>query len=105
MHEGWQQNYTQLLQEVDDVLSDKAKAQLACEVIFLTHNAALHEVNLKWHPRAEELLWTPHNQEAKQSQMGGENVRYKTGFKGHNVRDFRELLHQYLPYCAVRYAF
>ncbi len=105
LHDGWQQNYAQLFQEVDDVLSDKAKAQLACEIIFLTHNAQLHEVNLKWHPRAEELLWTPENQEAKTSQMGGENVRYKSGFKGQNVRAFRELLAQHLPYCNVRYAF
>jgi len=94
-----------LLQEVDDVLSDKAKAQLACEIIFLTHNAALHEVNLKWHPKAEELLWTPENQETKQSQMGGENMRYKSGFKGHNLRTFRGLLTKHLPYCDVRYAF
>ena len=34
-----------------------AKRQLAAEVIFLTHNDRLHEVNLGWHPRAEELLW------------------------------------------------
>lgn len=105
LHEGWQQNYAQLFREIDDVLSAQAKAQLACEVIFLTHNAQLHEVNLKWHPKAEELLWTPENQESKQSQMGGENVRYKSGFKGRNVRAFRELLARHLPYCMVRYAF
>ena len=47
------------------------KDQMAAEVIFLTHNDRLHEVNLGWHPRAEELLWTPETQEPKRSQTGG----------------------------------
>jgi spore photoproduct lyase family protein len=105
LHDGWRRNYVELFQNLNDVLSARTKAQLACEIIFLTHNAALHEVNLGWHPKAEELLWTPENQEAKQSQMGGENVRYRSGFKGQHVREFRELLTRHMPYCTVRYAF
>ncbi len=105
LYEGWLEDYAALLEEVDDVLSDEAKAQLKCEVIFLTHNEGLHEVNLGWHPKAEDLLWTPENQEAKVSKMGGRNVRYKRGFKGARVREFRRLLEERLPYCEVRYAF
>jgi spore photoproduct lyase len=105
LYEGWLQDYAELCEELDDVLSEAAKAQLKAEVIFLTHNAQLHEVNLGWHPKAETLLWTPETQEAKTSQMGGENVRYQRGFKGKQVAALRDLLRQKLPYCAVRYAF
>ena len=87
------------------MLGDEAKAQLAAEVIFLTHNARLHEVNLRWHPKAEELLWRPELQEAKVSQGGGDNVRYRTGLKGRLVEEFLQLLARRLPYCRVRYAF
>lgn len=78
---------------------------MAAEIIFLTHNAALHEVNLGWHPRGEELLWRPDLQEATLSENGSSNVRYRTGLKGQRVRDLTDLLRQKLPYCRVRYAF
>jgi len=42
----------------------------------LTHKEELHEVNLGWHPQAEEILWRPELQEQKYSQTGGKNVRY-----------------------------
>ena len=105
IRDGWLQDYAQLFRDVDDALSDKAKAQLACEVIFLTHNEALHEINMQWHPQAEALLWRPPIQEAKISNGGGKNVRYKTGFKGQNVRALTDLLAREMPYCRVRYAF
>ena len=105
VYDGWQAEYAELFDQVDAALSAAAKAQLACEVIFLTHHDGLHVVNLGWHPRAEELLWTPHNQESKVSQGGGVNVRYRTGYKGQRVREFVDLLGERLPYCRVRYAF
>ncbi|WP_163997504.1 spore photoproduct lyase family protein [Pyxidicoccus caerfyrddinensis] len=105
VYDGWQAEYDALFQQVDDVLSPEAKAQLAAEVIFLTHHAGLHEVNLRWHPRAEALLWTPETQEAKVSQGGGANVRYRTGLKGRLVAELEELLARRMPYCRVRYAF
>jgi len=74
-------------------------------VIFLTHNEQLHEVNLGWHHKAEELLWRPELQEPKRSQTGGLNVRYAAGRKGHYVDQFLELLAARAPYCRVRYAF
>ncbi len=47
----WESDWAELLRQVDDVLSPAAKAQLAAEVIFLTHNEPLHEVNLGWQPK------------------------------------------------------
>ncbi len=104
-YEGWQAEYDELLRQVDDSIGDAAKAQLAAEVIFLTHNERLHDVNLRWHPTAEALLWTPDTQEAKVSEGGGANVRYRTGYKGRLVSEFKQLLARRMPYCRVRYAF
>jgi spore photoproduct lyase family protein len=103
--DGWQEAYDALFQQVDDTIGPAAKAQLAAEIIFLTHNERLHEVNLRWHPKAEELLWRPELQQAKVSQGGGDNVRYRTGLKGRLVEEFRQLLARRMPYCRVRYAF
>ena len=75
------------------------------EVIFLTHNEQLHEVNLGWHPNAERLLWTPEVQERKRSQTGGWNVRYRSGTKGRMVRELLALIERRTPWLAVRYAF
>ena len=62
------------------------------EVIFLTHNAGLHEVNLGWHPRGEEVLWRPDVQETKRSQNGMENVRYRARWKAVWVQRLLDLI-------------
>ncbi|MDB6032063.1 MAG: Radical domain protein [Verrucomicrobiales bacterium] len=101
----WLRDYAELFQMVNDGTSEKAKRQLQAEIIFLTHNEGLHEVNLQWHPKAEELLWQPAMQEKKISEGGGLNVRYKRGTKGKLVQAFCDLLAREMPYCPVRYAF
>ncbi len=103
---GWQDDYAGLFGMLDDALSERAKAQLAAEIIFLTHSEELHEVNLGWHPKGEEVLWRPELQEYKTSQASGDRVlRYKKDLKRPLVREFRELLAGRMPYCRVRYAF
>lgn len=86
-------------------LTDAAKAQLAAEVIFLTHNERLHEVNLGWHPQAEDVLWRPDLQESKVSSNGFTNVRYRSGAKAGYVRQLTALIAEIAPYCRIRYAF
>jgi spore photoproduct lyase len=103
---GWREDYAELFGMLDDALSEAAKEQLAAEVIFLTHTRELHEVNLRWHPKGEEILWRPDLQEHKMSQASGERVlRYERNLKRGLVREFRELLQEQMPYCKVRYAF
>lgn len=104
-YDGWQEDYRQLFDELADVLKPEVKAQLGAEIIFLTHNEKLHQINLGWHPKGEELLWKPELQETKYSQMGGRNLRYKRGFKAGLVHEFSELLKERLPACQIRYAF
>ncbi len=106
IQDGWREDYTQLFEMLDDVLSLAAKEQLAAEVIFLTHTKELHEVNLRWHPKGEEVLWRPDLQEHKTSQASGEKVlRYERNLKRGLVWEFRGLLQEHMPYCDVRYAF
>ena len=105
VYDGWLDDWAELCDQLDAALSPASRAQLAAEVIFLTHNAQLHDVNLGWHPAAEELLWTPQWQEEKRSEQGGVNVRYRTGLKGQLVKQLLGVLEEKLPYCRVRYAF
>jgi spore photoproduct lyase family protein len=105
VRDGWLEEWDALLGELDAGVGPAAKAQMAAEVIFLTHNDRLHEVNLGWHPRAEELLWTPETQEPKRSQTGGFNVRYRSGWKGARVRELLALVERRTPWLRVRYAF
>jgi spore photoproduct lyase len=106
LKDGWRADYASLFSMLDDALSEKAKRQLAAEIIFLTHSEELHEVNLRWHPKGEQILWRPELQEHKVSQASGERVlRYKRDLKRPLVAEFTALLAERMPYCRVRYAF
>ena len=104
-YDGWLEDWRVLFEELNDKLSEPVKAQLVTEIIFLTHNEQLHNVNMGWHPKAEDVLWRPEIQEVKYSQTGGRNVRYKRGFKKDLVDALVELVNEELPYCKIRYAF
>ncbi|MFD8798252.1 spore photoproduct lyase family protein, partial [Streptomyces atroolivaceus] len=102
---GWEQAWGLLLQHMDDVLPDAVKAQAAAEVIMLTHNRDLHDVNMSWHPRAEDTIWRPELQQAKLSQNGSWNVRYRDATKASAVETVRRLVHTHAPWLPIRYAF
>lgn len=121
IYDGWQEDYADLFTQIDDVLTPAAKAQLKAEVIFLTHNEKLHELNMQWHPQAEEkYLWRHWDsednkktnrfgleviQQRKLSQNGMVNLRYKNNHKGAGIDDLREMMERLLPYCEIRYIF
>jgi spore photoproduct lyase len=105
VHENWLADWAELLTQIADGTNDRTRAQLAAEIIFLTHNEGLHEVNLGWHPKAEDLLWRPDLQQLKRSQNGQWNVRYKTPWKGRWVQQLTDLIGETLPECRIRYAF
>lgn len=102
LYDGWEADYRELFRQVDDTIPEAAKHQLKAEIIFLTHSPDLHETNLLWHPKGEEILWRPELQEPKENST---TLRYRRGFKGAQVRRLREILAEEMPYCAVRYAF
>ena len=90
----WIEDYTQLFEGVDAIVDRKYKHKVLSEVIFLTHNFKKHTANMLAHPATEEDLWVPSKQEAKISQYGGENVRYKLGMKAEYIQEFKQLHNQ-----------
>lgn len=105
VHENWRADWAELLGQIADNTNERTRSQLAAEVIFLTHNEGLHDINLGWHPKAEDLLWRPDLQQLKKSQNGQWNVRYKTAWKGRWVQQLSDLVDELLPGCRIRYAF
>ncbi|MFH8640133.1 spore photoproduct lyase family protein [Streptomyces goshikiensis] len=102
---GWESDWALLLRQMDDVLPTAVKDQAAAEVIMLTHNEDLHELNLGWHPRAEDALWRPDLQEPKRSENGSWNIRYRSGVKSGAVETMRTLVARHAPWLRIRYAF
>lgn len=105
IYEGWQEDWKLLLQEIDDTLNQQSKDQLKAEIIFLTHNERLYDLNMKWHSRGEDYLWTPEKQQRKLSQNGMWNLRYRNNWKRNGIEDLSKLIKKTMPYCNVRYAF
>ncbi|TDS06784.1 spore photoproduct lyase family protein [Sphingobacterium paludis] len=104
-YENWLEDWRELLTELNDSINEKTKQQLSTEIIFLTHNEGLHDVNMLWHPMAEEALWRPDIQQVKYSQTGQRNVRYKNNIKREIVGQLVDLCKELIPYCQIRYAF
>ncbi|MEU5656957.1 spore photoproduct lyase family protein [Streptomyces sp. NPDC047737] len=102
---GWEDAWAQLLRTMDDVLPRSVKDQAAAEVIMLTHNRDLHDVNMAWHPSAEDAIWRPELQQAKRSENGSLNVRYRNAVKAEAVETVRRLVHTHAPWLPIRYAF
>jgi DNA repair photolyase len=105
LYDGWEADYDRLLEEVADAVGPAARQQLKAEIIMLTHNAEMHEVNMAWHPKGEEVLWRPDLQQVKRSEGGGWNLRYRNHVKAEGLARLQELLSKRLPECMVRYAF
>jgi spore photoproduct lyase len=105
LYDGWLDDWRELLTALGDATSPRTRDQLAAEIIMLTHNERLHEVNLRWHPRAEQLLWRPQLQETKHSENGAVNVRYRASRKRHDLDLLTALIAEHAPYLTIRYAF
>ena len=105
LRDGWERDWSQLLTRLDDALGAAFKQQAAAEVIMLTHNRELHEVNLGWHPKAEDMLWRPELQQGKRSQTGMWNVRYRNNPKRAGLQKLQALITTHTPWLRVRYAF
>ena len=101
----WRNDYRDLFRQLDAALRPDVRAQLKCEVIFLTHNQWQHQANLAINPKAEELLWVPELQESKVSQYGGWNIRYQHELKRKMIGIFEELVRDEIPWCGIRYIF
>jgi spore photoproduct lyase len=102
---GSKKLYTELFNEVNQVVREDIKPYVKAEVIFLTHNEKMHEFNIKNAPKAEKILWNPDRQESKTSSYGGSNLRYERHKKANYIRAFKKLHNQIIPWNEIRYIF
>ena len=103
VYDGWLDDYKKLFDMVNRYVD--YKDQVLSECIFLTHNLNKHVVNLENHPETEQTLWTPDIQEAKTSQYGGSNLRYKHKLKREYIYQFKQLHKSIIPWNKIRYIF
>ena len=99
----WLEEYEELFNLLNDNVSNKDKVFSEC--IFLTHNDKKHNTNLAEQPLAEEILWRPNLQEYKNSQYGGENIRYKREYKSQYIQLFKKLHQKVISWNKIRYIF
>jgi DNA repair photolyase len=99
----WTKDWKKLWEEMNDVLTQKVKDQLKCEVIFLTHSQKLHELNMDWNPKGEEFLYGQIDQHEKYNKP--DVLVYNYAEKKQLTERFTKGLKTYLPYCDIRYIF
>ena len=99
----WLDHYEFLFKEVDSIVKNKDKVK--AEVIFLTHNENKHQHNLLYKTKGEHLIWNPNIQEAKISQYGGTNIRYRYDLKAQYIKEWLDLHNSIIPWNEVRYIF
>lgn len=99
----WAKDWKKLWEEMNDVLTEKVKAQLKSEVIFLTHSQKLHDLNLSWNPKGEEFLVGQIKQRKKFNKP--DVLVYNYAEKRKLVAEFSKALDTHLPYCDLRYIF
>jgi spore photoproduct lyase len=103
VYPGYLEDYAELFEMLEHYID--YKEQVKAEVIFLTHNKSKHIYNLINNIPGEDLLWTPDNQETKNSQYGGENIRYQLGLKAKYIQDFKTLHDFIIPWNTILYIF
>ncbi len=103
VYKGWLEDYELLFEEVNENIVNKDKVK--AEVIFLTHNKKKHKRHIADGFKYEDLLWNPRIQENKQSEYGGENVRYQRDYKARWIEQFKEIHKLIIPWNNIRYIF
>lgn len=99
----WEYHYRMLMKQI---IAEIGYIPMSAEVIFLTHHASLHDINMSWIPEAETFTWVPHLQELKTNQRGSSDVvRYRYIYKRDMVQQFRQMLAEEMPNCTIRYIF
>lgn len=105
LHDNCGDQYRRLFELVDKNVKDSIKDDVKAEVIFLTHNEGMHKLNVANGVPGEEYLFRPEIQEAKVSSYGGRNIRYQRAYKAHQIKGFKALLKEYVPWQEIRYIF
>jgi spore photoproduct lyase len=105
VYDGWLDDYSELFALVNGIVDTKYKPNVLSEVIFLTHNIKKHVYNVENNILGEDLIWTPHNQEGKVSNYGGDNLRYSLKNKVQYINEFKKLHNSIIKWNKIRYIF
>lgn len=102
--ENMAQEYADLLSLINESLSDKAKAQLAYEIIFLTHSPTLYDKVPQYAPKAHDMMV---NGPLKLVPKWNKPNVYSYGKmeKSQLKAIMNSLIEEFTPYARVRYMF
>ena len=104
LYKDWLKDYKELFQMLNDYVDYKDVVK--AEVIFLTHNEKLHNLNVKEQFEGERFLWVPKLQEEKVSRMSkAKNLRYERHKKAKFIKQFKKLHSEIIPWNTIRYIF
>jgi DNA repair photolyase len=102
--DDFKDEYSQLFQLIDSKLSDKAKAQMAYEIIFLTHSEKLFDPMSCSVPKAHDMM--VNGPLALVPKWNKPNVlSYSRSDKSTLKALMQSMISQYTPYSRVRYMF
>jgi DNA repair photolyase len=102
--ESFSKDYRALLKQIDDVLTPEAKAQLAYEVIFLTHSNVMYEPVAARRPKAH-LMMAEGPLLLKAKPHKPTVTTYTRSDKTPIKKWLRKRVEQYTPYARIRYMF
>ena len=105
INDQWLDDYEELFVLVNGIVRKEYKESVRAEVIFLTHNVEKHQYNELSRIKGEELLWQADLQEAKISEYGGKNIRYKAPLKSKYISEFKKIHNIIIPWNTIRYIF
>ena len=97
-------DYGDLLSLLNEKLNEKAKAQLAYEIIFLTHSEKLFDFVQQFAPKAHQMM--VNNQFPLEPKPNKENVlSYSPEDKKTYKQIMETLIKKHTPYARIRYMF
>lgn len=102
--DNFAEEYTELLRQLDSGINDKAKAQLAYEIIFVTHSDCVNDNMEEFMPKAFNMITNgPLMLEPKWNKP---NVKsYKRSSKDQLKSIMNGLIEEITPYARIRYMF
>jgi hypothetical protein len=102
--ENFIEEYSSLLENVNDVLSQRAKDQMAYEIIFVTHENVVNENMQTYMPKAFEMITDgPCSLEPKWNKK---NIySYSRKDKILLKEEMNCMINKYTPYSRIRYMF
>lgn len=93
-----------MLSKLNDSLSDKAKKQMAYEIIFVTHDNVVNENMSKYMPKAYEMITDgPCSLEKKWNKKNV--LSYSRKDKTNLKEEVLKMIREFTSYARIRYMF